>query len=135
MRAILIDPFNKTVTEVETPAELHDIYKLIQCTIIDAVNVDERHCIYVDDNGLTYDEPLPVFRWQSYHQPLAGRALLLGFDQRGENVSATMPLGVAMAQVSFPAISIDEITTHEYTREDGTYVIENRPHFKRTGKE
>lgn len=136
MRAILIDPFTKTVTEVETEGGLHDIYKLIGCDTIDAVYLaDGKHNIFVDDNGLTYNEPLPVYQWQGYPQPLAGRGLLMGYNDEGNNVGATMPLGVVMAHVTFPALVIDEITTHSYTRSDGTFVIANRPHFKRTGKD
>ena len=134
MRAILIDPFTKTVTEVENGGSLQDIYAAIGCDTIDAVGLDRTHHIYVDDNGLTYNEPLPVFVWQGYHQPIAGRAIMFCNDE-GNDVAATMPLGVAVAHVTFPSLVIDEIKTRDYTRPDGTFVIENRPFFKRTGKD
>lgn len=136
MRAILIDPFNKTVTEVETPAGLDDIYKLIgHTTIVQDVYVDNgKHMLLVDEEGLLHNEPLPVFKWQGFPQPLAGRAVLFA-NGGSEWTAATMPLGVVMAHVTFPALSIDDITTHSHTRDDGTFVVENRAHFKRTGKD
>jgi hypothetical protein len=137
MRAVLIDPFTKTVQQIETPGDLRDIYKAIQCDTIDAAYLtDGKHCIYVDDNGLTYtDKVLPVFRWQGYDQPLAGRGLLMGYNKAGANCDCDIPVGVVWSHVTFPALVIDEITTHEYTREDGVHVIRNTPIFKRTGKE
>lgn len=134
MRAILIDPFNKTVTAVETPGALQDIYNLIGCTTICAIQVDRKHHMYLDDNGLIHEEKLPVFEWQGYPQPLAGRGLIFGTDRSNE-AAATMPLGVAETHVTFPALEVTEITTRTYTRDDGTFVVENRPRFKRTGKD
>ncbi len=135
MRAILIDPFTKTVNEVEYSGHLHDIYRLVGCDTIDIVRADEKHVIYVDDNGLIHDEPLPVFVWQNFHQPLAGRGLMVGMGEEGNDAAATMPVGVVQAMVSFPSLEIENITTHEHVRPDGIFVIENRPHFKRTGKD
>jgi hypothetical protein len=136
MRGIVIDPWLKQISAVETDASLKEIYRLCGCDTIDAVYIDRTHCIYVDDNGLTYNDPIPVFVWQNYPQPLAGRGLLLGFDiETGANVDCTIPVGVVHAMVTFPALAATHISTHEYTRDDGTFVIENRPHFKRTGKD
>lgn len=138
MRAILIDPHTKTVTEVENSGQLHDIYAALGCDTIDAVYLEGSytgHFLYVDDNGLTYNEPLPVFVWTGFHQPLAGKAIMFKSNEDGDNIAADMPIGVAWAHVTFPALEVEDIKTRSYTREDGTFVIENRPFFKRTGKD
>jgi len=57
MRAILIDPFNETVTEVEHNGDYREIYKLlshetVKVDTFTVIGIDHNDAIYVDDNSL-----------------------------------------------------------------------------------
>ena len=94
MRAILIDPVAKTVTDVETSGKLESIdglpgiYELLKVEIIPAVTLPvESHVetLFLDDEGLL--KPNHFFRMYGYVQPFAGRGLVLGTDGEGDSVS------------------------------------------------
>lgn len=51
MKAILIDAYKKTVTEVEYDGTLQAIYALLKCSTIEAVRISETDSIYVDEEG------------------------------------------------------------------------------------
>jgi len=55
MKAILINPFNQTITEVEYSGDYKEIYKLIECSTFDCVNIDDDNTLFVDDEGLLYE--------------------------------------------------------------------------------
>jgi len=91
MKAILINPFNQTITEVEYSGNFKEIYKLIECSTFTCVNVDDDNTLYVDDEGLLY-ETNEYFNWKNYSD-LAGKALLLGVDyQTGEDCDTSWSL-------------------------------------------
>ena len=53
MKAILIDPRDRTVTEVERPGKSYkEINALIGADLFDVVRLGNGHVIYVDDEGL-----------------------------------------------------------------------------------
>ena len=52
MKAILINPFNQTITEVEYSGNFKEIYKLIDCSTFDCINIDDDNTLFVDDEGL-----------------------------------------------------------------------------------
>jgi hypothetical protein len=92
MRAILIDPFTRTVSEVETSAELLDMYDLLQVDCITVVRVDPGHAMILDDEGLLKSKDVQTyFRLKGGHQPFAGRAMILG-DKYGDNRDASLSL-------------------------------------------
>ena len=79
MKAILIDPFEKTITEVDYNGDFRQIYKLIDCGTFDVVRVNDiGDGIFVDDEGLINGKQQEFFGWRGYEQPLAGKGLLLG---------------------------------------------------------
>jgi hypothetical protein len=86
MKGILIDPKNKSITEVEHDDSLQDIYMHTDCDCITTVRIDGRDTIYVDDNGL-FRNPQHFFTFRHYPSPLAGKGLVLGADQAGESIS------------------------------------------------
>jgi hypothetical protein len=111
MRAILIDPVRKTVTVVEHNGDYREIHKLLSdeesglhVDTFTCVRINERDAIFVDDNGLYQndDNPQFFFLWRGYHQPLAGRGLILGADKDGETIGAGIPLQDACEHVTFP---------------------------------
>jgi hypothetical protein len=91
MKAWLINPFDRTITEVEHNGDYRHIYTLIDCDTFDCVRFsDNGDAIYVDDEGLLKDLSkqqffaLPsIFPESAY----AGKGLVLGVDGAGDTVA------------------------------------------------
>ena len=83
MRLIKIDPQAQTVEAIETPGTLGDLYRLIDCRMIDVcARQDNGDSLTVDDEAL-FLEPQPhafIFNGQG---PIHGIALLTGTDEEG----------------------------------------------------
>ena len=98
-KAILIDPFNKVIEEVEyeyggsyTQITEHIATPEAPRPMFCTVNIDDANTIYLDDEGL-YRDTQAYFQWEGYHQPLQGRGLILGVDyETGETVPPTITL-------------------------------------------
>jgi len=92
MRAILIDPTTKTVTEVDYDGNYESIYKWIDAQTFECVDLGDpdHNTVYVDEEGLLADEPGPFFTVSTYAQPLAGKGLILATDDEGESVATTL---------------------------------------------
>jgi hypothetical protein len=87
MRSILIDPFTRTVTEVEYNGDFKQIYDLIQCDTYDVARINKHgDGIFIDDEGLFKETEQKFFLHEDYPQPLAGRGLVLGCNEEGESV-------------------------------------------------
>ena len=90
MKAILINPFNQTITEVEYSGNFKEIYKLIDCSTFDCINIDDDNTLFVDDEGLLQQNR--YFYWKDYTN-LAGKALIIGVDyQTGEDCETSWSL-------------------------------------------
>lgn len=117
MRAILIDPKNKSVSEVEYDGNYKSIYKLIDCGTFTVIQIDETESIIIDDEGLfkslDSQEPDDFFLWEGYNQPLAGKGLILGVDREGESVATKLTVEEVKAKVSFARYIVRDIQTHE----------------------
>lgn len=123
MKGILIDPFERTVTRVDVAKGIDAIYKLIQARPFDCVRIDERNAIYVDDEGLYVDDQR-FFQFRGYHQPLAGRGLILGNDREGESCSCTITLDDVKGRVTFPAVALAEFVPIPEGTTENKYGIE-----------
>jgi hypothetical protein len=94
MKAFLIDPFKREITEVETDGSLESMYALLQVQMVESVYMDNEDCIYVDEEGLLGNLleqgwfAIPDFK----EDPLAGRGLVLGTDAEGYNKDAVVTL-------------------------------------------
>ena len=90
MKGMLINPFDRTIKKV-TLAEgdtLEQIYTLLKCTLIDSVSVIPLHSLYVDDEGLfVKDQRYFDITYDKNSHTLAGRALLVGYNNKGESIS------------------------------------------------
>lgn len=104
MRAILVDPISRTVTEVDHKNDYRDIYRLIEATTFTAISIEHQHTIYVDDEGLLADDPGPFFKWVTYHQPIAGKGLILYTNEEGDSEAAELTLEYVQGQVAWPNI-------------------------------
>ncbi len=100
MKAILIDPFAREVTEVEYNGNWRQISKLIGCDLFAPVGLSSGDTIYVDDEGL-FKQETAFFMHRHYPQPLAGKGLILGTDGDGESVTPELTLLEHKAQIAF----------------------------------
>ena len=97
MKAILIDPFNKDVKEIEIGDTLQDIYDAIDCNTFDIATFIHdsigRTDIYVDDEGLLKESNRYFKTWKG--NIYAGKGLLLDTDDEGNSKD----VGVSVLQV------------------------------------
>jgi hypothetical protein len=103
MKAILIDPFEQTVKEVQYSGDFRDIYKLIEAECFDCARIKGRDGIFVDDEGLL-NAPTHFFEHSEYHSPLAGKGLIVGCDEEGESADCQTTLDEVKAKVTFSNI-------------------------------
>ncbi len=98
MRAILIDPFNRVITEVDISDDFKEIYKFLTNDMV-TVNIfttgmiwDNRDILYVDDEGL-FKNGNPFFDiGRADGQPLAGMGIIMGCNDFGESVDVKVSL-------------------------------------------
>lgn len=159
MRAILVDAGRQVIEDVELPGEdppppgegdddedgetpesarqamaaLAEMRRLVGCRTLTALFLDtgdgKRRVMYLDDDGLGAQRPL--FSWAGYPQPLAGNGLLLDFDERGRELSCTLPLARAQALVIFrPGLEFTHMTTKTEDIPGWGAKISVLPHFK-----
>lgn len=100
MKAILINPFARTITEVEYSGNYQQIYDLIDCDTYDCARIN-RHgdAIFIDDEGLIHEKEQAFFLHADYPEPLAGKGLVLGCDEEGESVSPHTSLSEVTSKV------------------------------------
>jgi hypothetical protein len=107
IKAYLIDPFARTITEVERPSggrgsqSLSEIYKLLDCDCIDAVRPEKSQddVIYVDDLGMDRREQEFFFCDLFPYQTLAGKGLWVGSTRSGNDASPKMTLDYVRAHI------------------------------------
>ena len=91
MKAYYIDPILQFVAEVNFEGDYKEIYKWIDATTFDVVNLNGYgDGMYVDDEGLlkgsNYFFTVPVYNGEEYVQQMyAGKALILGVDSEGDS--------------------------------------------------
>jgi hypothetical protein len=118
MRAILINPFAKTVSEVEYNGHYKHIYELIDCETFTVVRLSRTEVLFIDDEGLIVDKPQRFFSYAGYPQPLAGIGLILGEDEEGETVATKLTVDQVRDKVTFPAVEVAGWTSVETSTEE-----------------
>lgn len=112
MRAILIDPFKREVTEIEIEPSLDSMYEVLGVNLITVVRWDKKHALILDDEGLLKSkETMEYWHARGSDQPFAGRGLLLG-DEYGDNRPCTLTLDEVKARVAF--LDKDQVTPDDY---------------------
>lgn len=106
MRAILINPLEQSITEVEYNGDFRNIYEHLKCDTFDVVRLNNKDDVFVDDNGLlTFPNPHGYFIWMREdgkpYGPLAGRGLILGLNHEGESIATDMSLDEVKRKVRF----------------------------------
>lgn len=128
MRAILIDPFERTIEEVETrkgARTLDELYRLLRVEDIDHVRLTDgcpREDVWVDGEGL-FKPDQRYFKLDTYLMPLAGRGLVLGTDYDGESIGTKMTLSEARRRFGWVRPDL------RYVRTDTTRDTINHPVF------
>jgi hypothetical protein len=89
IRAILIDPFAETVSQVTLDdTKLQTLRGLIDCEIITMTSLANGVDMILDDEGLLKDSSSQAyFKIGISSQPFAGKALIVGTNDEGETVS------------------------------------------------
>jgi hypothetical protein len=106
MRAFLIDPTAKAVTRLDNDKDwpLTAIQQAIDTDAISRASLRPGQrggdSVWVDDNGFL-SAGAPVFFVGEYAMPLAGKGLVLGLDQIGENRGPEISLEELQAVVQF----------------------------------
>jgi hypothetical protein len=112
MRAILIDPFTRSISEVDTAASLDDIYSLLDIDTLTVVKYDPNNALFLDDEGLLKDKASQEYFWlNGCVQPFAGRGLLIG-DSYGDNRATSLDVAEVRENVRF--LDKEEIDPEEY---------------------
>ncbi|GAB2549687.1 DUF3846 domain-containing protein [Spirosoma aerophilum] len=114
MKAFLIDPTSQTITEVEQNG-LEDLYKLIGCDTVCAVPLAAGDAIYLDDNGLYVDSPMPSFSYQGYSQPLTGKGVVVGCDEEGDDIEPNHSLTQLERRITWLGVQNIEPTIEVYS--------------------
>lgn len=100
MRAILIDPENKEVREVEIVGDLGSWYRAIDCTCVCmSYDFENGDSLVMDDEGAL----APNHYWSMPGlQPLAGKALVVGVSDYGDSAPCKSSLDWIRSKVIFP---------------------------------
>ena len=91
MKAVLIDPYSQTVTNVEYSGDYKQIYEFIDASLFDLVRIGdegEDGDLFVDDEGLLKAGPETMYFSIFNSHALAGRGLVLGSNGDGESADA-----------------------------------------------
>jgi hypothetical protein len=111
VRGILVDPFARTVTEVQhDTSDYRNIYTAlsapehkVDCFTVLNVGDDpdgQDGSMFLDDNGLLVGRT-SFFLWTGYPQPLAGKGLILGCDDEGETIGTSLTLDYVQQHVAW----------------------------------
>lgn len=113
MRGILIDPFTRTISEIETGGTLAEIYSTLEVELITVVSIGQEDILYIDDEGLLVPKEVQeYFYWRGSNQPYAGRGLILGTDEEGDNTDTSLTAEDVRRLVTF--LDKKDINPDEY---------------------
>lgn len=114
-RAILIDPEHRDIKAIETNAKLSDIKALIGTEDISDFRIADHEESWdygwVDDLGLTRNQPVHAFLFSIRKDPIAGKCLLLGVDKETrDTVDARFQLDVLRDSITWLGLIMPEVT-------------------------
>jgi hypothetical protein len=108
MKAYLIDPFKREVTQVEYSGDYKEIYKLLDCTCFDVVTINsESDSVFVDDDGHYADKKaLFCVTGNAGSVNLVNKGLVLGTNEEGDSVEPTIFMDDLEDMISWPDAAI-----------------------------
>lgn len=97
-KAILIDAYSREVKEVEYQT-LEDIYRLLRCSIIEAVYLSNGDVIYIDEEGRINGTKVGFSSVQK--GPLFGSGLVVHINDEGDDVAPHSTVEQVSQEVQF----------------------------------
>ena len=90
-KALMIDPFDQSTSVVDLAVDdygsiLGSSKAVMDCSTIDIITLNDKHMSIVDDEVLLRNDTR-YSKLAEYPQPLAGKLLILGYDEDGESCS------------------------------------------------
>jgi hypothetical protein len=88
MKALLIDPSNKTIKEIQIEKGINAIYNAIGngCTTFSCpITLDNDDTFYADDEGLFHDITGGI-TMKDWAYPIVGKIVIIGTDKNGNSV-------------------------------------------------
>src|SRR5262245_55960080 len=106
MKALLIDPWARSVEVVEIPKEELDsiqvFYQLVGEKGLDFAYLREHKCAFVvGDHSALHDPPVPSFRVEGLGWPLYGRSVVIGYGKSGESLECPLSVEAMFELVEF----------------------------------
>jgi hypothetical protein len=114
-RAIMIDPDARSVTEINWDGSHDTMHELIGADTLDhftmAMWEEDRHTDHgwVDDDGLKAGKPIQAFLLPLSKDPIAGKCLIVGADERGETADARLPLRLLLQDATWLGTILPEV--------------------------
>lgn len=100
MKAVLIDPFNRTIAMIEMGNNWREINARIGCQCFTVAGYYDKDVVYCDDEGLLHG-PTEFVMISGFGQPLAGRVLMLGSTADGDSTDVNTNAVEMMDRVQF----------------------------------
>jgi hypothetical protein len=101
MRAIIVNPEDRTITETEIDGSLKTLQQIVGGLIEPVYHgLDDNHHCYVNEEGLLHD-PLYFFMFTDGHQPLAGHGVILSTTDDGGEAPCTLSVDWVKQRVTF----------------------------------
>jgi hypothetical protein len=118
MRAIIIDPTDKSVTEADIDTSYEAFRSFSRSGYIERVRLPEGHWLWIDEEGLLQPEPGPFFRMEAVPSAtFAGKGIILCCDEEGDHAPATVSEELIRENVWFPSVRFTGFTDWEGTEE------------------
>lgn len=102
MQVIKIDSLNEDISIIDIDDTLEDIYEQLDCDIFECpITLDNRDCLYVDEEGLFVNEYKGAFYFGDFPHPLFGNGLIIGTSIEGDNEDALSNIRTIKNKVTF----------------------------------
>ena len=115
MRAVKIDPANRTVTEIDLEKNpnrtLEELYEIIGCDLIELVELDRGIIMVVDEEG-KYKAVQGAFTFIGWGTVIAGTAIILGGDS---NKLKALPENLARFQMMTEWVEPADVPPQQHT--------------------
>ena len=115
MRAVKIDPVNRSVTEINLKKNpnntLQELYEIIGCNLVELVQIDRDMVMVVDEEGKCKDVQ-GAFTFIGWGTVIAGTAIILGGN--GNRFKA-LPKNLASFQMMTEWVEPKDVPPPQYT--------------------
>ena len=127
MQAYFINPFSQKVTTVDYDGNYESIGRMVDASrgYFDVVRLyQNQDAAFVDDEGL-YVDGQAFWIHRNYPQPLAGKALVLGCDDKGDSIEPQTSFETLTNDIPFIGDRFELALLHKFVGNIDDY----RPHL------